>query len=267
MKNAKVLVLGCGPAGLFAAHAAALSGHDVIIYSKKRRSHMYGAQYLHYPIPGLRHDNKSFMVDYRLEGETWEYAEKVYGDSVPFEVSPEKYLGLQPAWNIREAYAVVWELYEGRIIYLTVEPEFMQTFINSFDLVINTIPSDRFCKDTERHTFRYRNVWAIGDAPDKGQLAPKLAPLNTVICNGEGDVGWYRASNIDGWCTVEWPEDRKPPIEGVVSVTKPIDNNCDCWDDTGKYWRAGRFGLWRKDVLAHHAYWWTFEAFKAVAEW
>jgi len=55
----RIAVLGCGPAGLMSAHAAMVateSEADLAIFSTKRKSPLYGAQYLHQPIPFVSAD-------------------------------------------------------------------------------------------------------------------------------------------------------------------------------------------------------------------
>lgn len=262
----RVYVLGCGPAGLFASHAAIEAGHQVTILSKARKSHMYGAQYLHRPIPGLG-GSEPVMLDYRLVGNAEDYATKVYGE-VPIDfVSPDKLVGQHPAWNIRRAYEEAWVRYSDRILNATLSPATVMGILdrNEVGLIISTVPAPALCYQPERHSFVCRDVWAIGDAPDRDVSAPKVCPPNTVICDGTRDVGWYRASNIFGFNTVEWPEDRKPPIENVARISKPVRTNCDCYQDSGRVWRAGRFGTWQKGYLSHQAYFEIQQAFKGLS--
>lgn len=49
-----IAILGCGPSGLVAAHAAMQININkrVSVFSRNLRSPIYGAQYLHQPIPG-----------------------------------------------------------------------------------------------------------------------------------------------------------------------------------------------------------------------
>lgn len=262
----KVAIFGCGPAGLFAAHAAEMAGHKATVFSKARKSHMYGAQFLHKYIPGLSMSADRFIIDYELVGTAEDYAQKVYGDSQPSFVSPQTLAGAHEAWDIRAAYDQAWEAYSWAVRDAELKASDVEGVLQHFDLIVNTVPAPVFCVKPEKHSFTSRDVWAIGDAPDRGVQSPLSAGRdNHVLCNGYSEPSWYRVSTIKGHSTVEWPLEPKPPYENVAKVTKPISNTCDCWDDTGKYWRAGRYGLWRKDVLSHHAYWWTYEAFKAVA--
>lgn len=251
------MVLGCGPAGLFAAHAAAIAGHSVEILSKKRVSHMYGAQYLHAPIPELTDDSPAFEVEYRLLGTVEDYAAKVYGEVPPDFVSPALLVGNHKGWDIRRAYTRAWALYEDRVRDCDITTGVLFDLATSdYDVVISTIPLPSLCQDRERHFFKSRKAWAIGDAADRDQFAPALAPYNNVICNGTDEGSWYRASNILGHRTVEWPEDTKPPIEGIAEFTKAVGTNCDCWRQNvqPQFWRAGRYGTWMKEMLSHHAF-------------
>ena len=49
----RVVILGCGPAGLAAAKAATDLGRETVIVSQSDLpSMLYGCQYLHAPVPG-----------------------------------------------------------------------------------------------------------------------------------------------------------------------------------------------------------------------
>jgi hypothetical protein len=255
----KVAILGCGPAGMFATHAFVEAGWDVTIYSNKRRSQMFGAQYLHRPIPGL--PERKTSVEYRLEGTAAGYAEKVYpGGQVPTgQVSPVTLAGFHDAWDIRAAYFDAYERYEDMIINTYYERRDVPALLHmEFRQVVNTIPADRLCID-DQHQFLSQTIWAAGDAPEQGKFCPIYCPKDTVVCNGDPDRAWYRLSNVFGHTTCEWPEDRKPPLSGVASVVKPLRHNCDCW--TGRIVGLGRYGAWKKGVLSHEAY----EAAQALA--
>lgn len=225
---------------------------------------MYGAQYLHAGIPGLTPEAAEFQVSYDLVGSVADYAVKVYGEKPPDFVSPEKFLGVHGGWDIRSAYQIAWSQYSSHIIDLPgLDAEAIDMFLKSgeFDLIISSIPAPDICKAPGSHNFLSRHIWAVGDAPELGISAPLLSIAhNAVICNGEPDTGWYRASNIQGFRTMEWPGERRPPIEDIAWVNKPIRNTCDCWADTGKVWRVGRYGSWDKKALAHTAYWDVREA-------
>lgn len=262
----KVLILGCGPAGLMAAAAAEESGYEPVIASKKRKSEMYGAQYLHAPIPGFSPD-MSFDVKYSLYGTIESYRRKVYGD-IRVTVSPEDLTEDHEGWDIRQTYDNLWHHFVDYI----EDTDFsgggdIQAFVDlllrtgQFAHVLSTIPAPLLCTNPA-HAFPSQKVWAIGDAPERGIFCPiKAAGLNQVICSGE-DTSWYRCANILGYTTAEWPQNKKPPYEGVALVEKPIGTNCDCLPDAH---RLGRYGKWEKGVLSHTAYYETIKGLNVEA--
>lgn len=262
----KVAILGCGPAGLFAAHAAAQAGAEFTIFSKPRKSFMRGAQYLHKPIPGLTGD--SFDVTYELWGSVEGYRRKVYGEMEDILVSPETLVGTSPAWDIREAYDNAWDLYADphdlsrSIVPVDFETGhdgvFLDTMSGEYDLVISSIPAWLLCRNAE-HSFESTTVWAT-----EGLKRPREMGFhdsdghtlrdNLVVCSGDSDDWWYRQSRIHGWENTEFPQDRKPVApQGVRvhQVTKPVRTSCDCHPDIV---RVGRYGQWKKGVLTHDAY-------------
>lgn len=251
----KVAVLGSGPAGLFAAFAVNSSGdHEVNIFSLGEKSRLYGAQYLHRPIPGLRCGDP-VLVQYRLQGSAETYRAKVYGNEAEdVEVSPDLLDSEHKAWDIRAAYEDAWGMYSWCINKVRIGPRWVRTALKKYDLIISTIPAPRICMRPEQHKFRYQDVYASGDAFDLGITCKVHIPENTVICNGQSIPHWYRASRIFGYRTAEWPLSTTPwllPAE-VKRVRKPISTNCDCWG--GRVLRLGRFGAWDKKAYSDMAY-------------
>ena len=249
----KVLVLGCGPAGLMAAYAAALGDHDVIIMSKPRKSFMKGAQYLHQPIPLPNWvKDETFKVTYDLLGTVDQYRLKVYGPKFDGTVSPEDLTSSHDAWDIRTAYDYLWNIF-GRYVMDTDfdRPSVVASVCQQTrpDVVISTIPAKLLCYG--QHTFAHTNIWST-DKP--------MIPLedNWVVCNGQDAPAWYRAARIQGHDTVEWPQHVKPPIpsDHLWDVIKPTRNNCTCFPEIH---RMGRYGLWTKGVLSHEAFYKTRE--------
>lgn len=243
-----------------ACHAAAMTGHDVVVVSKHRKSEMFGAQYLHAPIPEID-CGEPRLVQYRLDGTVAGYRAKVYGNDWRGSVSPEDLESSHQAWNIRRAYDDLWDAYGKYVIDMEFrKPEDLHHFLSSgayaANLVVSSLPAPLLCTSTE-HAFLGQDIWAIGDAPERGVFNPvKGTPAESIVCNGEPDVGWYRTANVFGRSTTEWPERRRPPLEGVARVTKPLSTNCTCWPEVR---RVGRYGQWTKGVLSHTAYRDTFD--------
>jgi hypothetical protein len=263
----RAAVFGCGPAGLFAAHGLKQLGYHVNIYSKRRKSELFGAQYLHAPIPGLTDGDDGIDVQYRLVGTPDGYRDKVYkGHPLVGPTSVQALESKHRAWDIRRAYGVAWNLYRDLIQEANVTPEFLGVYkwepnklpepmnefidVRQFDRVISSIPLRSLCYQPE-HIFESQEVWAIGDAPERGVFCPITVAESEVICDGTKDRGWYRASNVYGYRTAEWPVDSKPPLPNIARVEKPIGTNCVCYPGME---RVGRYGRWLKGVLSHHAY-------------
>lgn len=264
-KTIRVAILGCGPAGLFAAHAAAGLGAQIDILSKPRKSFMRGAQYLHQPIPGL--SSEPFQIDYRLEGTTDGYRDKVYGEDSSVDVSPESLVGTHDAWDIREAYDAAWECYKSDITPWHLGDKGLSEHgalgfpRSDYDLILSTVPAKLLCNtqgywnNDDRCEFNSEKVWSTNFVKRFGAFSGE--DDNIVVCSGEPDDWWYRASRIHGWENTEYPHSHRPSGDNVWEVEKPIDNNCYC---NPSVVRLGRYGTWTKGILAHEAFYKAEEA-------
>lgn len=267
-RGKRAAVLGCGPAGIFAAQAFTEAGWRVELFSKKRRSEMFGAQYLHAPIPGLSDPDAFSLIEYVLQGSAEDYRSKVYGPNSRVEVSPSIFVGSHKAWDIRAAYYAGWEKFEGAITEATINPEWLlgSRLERDFDMIVSSIPAPQTCYMPGSHYFTQQTVWGIGDAPERGVFCPIIVPNNTVFCNGQKEPSWYRASNVFGYKTAEWPGESRPPVKNIAEIVKPIGTNCDCFgmtpDSTSpvRMLHVGRYGRWTKGEFSHHAYGRVFEA-------
>lgn len=262
-RTRRAAIFGCGPAGLFAAHALVKKGWDFDIFSKRRKSEVYGAQYLHMGIPGLVDETDRREIHYTFEGGSVEnYLMKVYGKLPPLgelrwaqgTLSEEP----RPAWNLRAAYDRAWERYFRYIIPANLSADWLldppHPFrLSDYDLILSTVPAKALC-NVESHEFASKFVWAVGDAPERGIFVPFRAPEDTIVYNATPDTGWYRSSTVFGYSTVEWPHGRKPPVEQVAEVEKPLHNSCSCWIEHPRFFRLGRYGAWSKEQHTHHAY-------------
>lgn len=261
-----VLVLGAGPAGLLAAEAARREGCRVDIVSQpdkhdRTRAHkspLHGCQYLHAPtilegVPGT-------PIRYTLVGgDAEDYREKVYGPNWTGPVSPDEYgeAGEHLAWDLRRVYDVLWNGWGNEVAAVELSPRTMYSVLDAYgpDLVLSTVPAPALCIDMENHGFASEQVWAIGQRQeDAGQDFAFPCEDNTVVCSGDFNVGWYRKARVFGVTTVEWPERMKPPLEGVVRVSKPLTSECPCWLRENNFVRLGRYGKWQKGYLSHQAW-------------
>jgi len=268
----KVAILGTGPAGLAAAHAAGVMGHMVQIFTQggddgPTKSRIGGAQFLHIPLPVINDPEPDAMLTYLTAGTTDGYREKVYGPDgdVPF-VSMERIPkgGAVPAWSLIDTYDKLWDVYcSGTSVnVISLDPKRLIDIIErgNFDLVVSTIPKPALCLAhaglvPEIHAFVSQRIRIANEC-----VLP--SPDNQIFYNGTPDVSWYRTSTIFGVGSTEWgagaPE--RLPYRDLVSVKKPIRSDCTCFD--GKVLFTGRFGLWRKGVLSHEGFIDTMEALK-----
>jgi hypothetical protein len=239
-----------------AAFAAERTGAQAHIFSKPRKSEMFGAQYLHEPIPGIP-PGVPQEISYQLRGSEDDYRLKVYGPGYSGPVSPGTLEEGHAAWDIRHTYDQLWNIYGPSVVPMDLAvvhrdhiPD-LDTILWDFDLVINTVPLPIICMNLE-HRFVSQEIAALGDAPERGQFVPEDLPDGTVICNGLRHPAWYRASKIFGHATLEWSS-----ANGAIAplnasrVRKPLSTTCDCWPEI---LRTGRYGQWKKGALVHEAY-------------
>jgi hypothetical protein len=255
-----VAILGAGPAGLLAAHAAAICGQPVAILSYGKKSVLGGAQFLHEPIPELTDDEPDVTITYKRSGTAENYQRKAYGmGPQPSFVSFDgvKNGMTQPGWNLRKMYDRLWDLYGGQITETEVSATTLPGILSDslFSLVISTIPLRSLCRSDERHVagghrFTRQSIKILNGACVSG------SDDNTIWYDGSRDRSFYRASRLFGVASTEWGlsmADSAPPgvTAGSVTVHKPLENTCDCWPDLIK---VGRFGRWQKGVLAHDGF-------------
>lgn len=237
----KVFILGCGPSGLLAAHAAVERGHDVEILSIKAKSQMPGTMHVHESIPELCDPEPEFSVDYVKIGTPEGYGLKVYGSRAAPVSFSQFDSGARPAWSMRKMYDKLWMKYEGLIVDRKIDSANIDPIINRCDLVISSIHAQTLCQNPF-HQFNGQKVW-LGDwVPSDMNI-----PDNTVVYNGDPLWEWYRVSRIDGHNAIESTSE----FPGAFSGIKPTHNNCDCFPSVK---RVGRFGQWKKGVLVHHSY-------------
>lgn len=265
-----VAVLGCGPAGLLAAHAVGLSGQPMSVFSVKRQSVLGGAQFLNGPVPMITEPEADFQITYRTRGDALSYRHKVYGTDDPttnpdFVSMSNVHDGQQvPAWDLRQAYDRLWSQFEHSINDEAVTPGWLEANASQFRTIVSTVPLPTLCRSMAgedvgtRHSFTVQSIH-VSQGDDAG--AAKALDDNTVLYNGDLEQAWYRASKINGVPSVEYSDrGRLPPIPNLVGLNKPIRTTCDCWPDVLK---VGRFGKWQKGVLTYDAFVETLKHFMA----
>lgn len=253
MDEKPVAILGCGPAGLFAAHAMATLGAPFVIYSIKQKSEISGAQYLQAPIPGLAPiEYPDGLIKTILLGTKENYAERVYNNAAESTSWPEFPPAPEPAWDLRKAYDKAWGMYEPMILDHEVSVEDVIDMTARFPTVINTVPAWKFCETN--HSFRSMNILVSKKMEYTG--LPDVFGENdhVVIYNGTEHGDWYRTAKIFGHESSERVYDNTivgEPPDGYEPGYKILGSNCDCHPNMT---RTGRLGTWKRGVLTHMAF-------------
>lgn len=250
----KVIVIGCGPAGLAAAHAASAFHCETVIYAPYAKTPQQGPLLLQRPIPGISTGHPDGTIYQRvIGGSILDYRDKVYHD-INVNINGDILQDHYHAWDHREAYNLMWLLYHNKIEDRLVQPAEMKYMHENADLVVSTANAYTMClAGAEFHTFTTAQVGItpIASYPDQ--------PDNTIIFNGGSEYPWVRSSRIFGTEVTEWPIDYTPQNARVIN--KPISTNCDCFPHV---LRTGRFGAWRNEVWVDSAYWDTYTALASM---
>jgi hypothetical protein len=246
---AHAVVFGCGPAGLFAAQALDLHGFDVVIISKKHKSIIYGAQFLHKPIPHLSSPAADGVVFTHRLGTAAAYAERVYGDATR-PTSWGKMRDEIPAWDLRKTYDAAWEKFEGHIVDQAIDASDISEFTAFGKIVVSTIPLWSICINHE-HSFDSIPILVKPGLTDN--FREESYGYNFMLYNGTKRGLWYRQSSIFEHESIEAVA--SPQVlaanHGWDIGFKVAGTNCDCHPNLVK---TGRMGKWKPGVLTHHAF-------------
>lgn len=244
-----VAIIGCGPSGLLAAHAASQLGMVVSIFSKDVRPSPHAhATFLHSDIPGLTSPAPDGTVEIRKVGDGEGYAQKVYKDRRKTTSWDKLPSGHMNAWSLRPVYRKLWERFGDRVRLSTASPELVRGLQGAYDYVINTVPAAAVCDDIH-HKFPSEPIWVV-----EGQGNRVIGSNESyMLYNGNPRTLWYRQSNIFGVISTEFAN----PVKGASRGIKVLPTDCDCHPELI---RVGRWGTWMPGVLLHSAYWNTKNA-------
>jgi hypothetical protein len=250
-----VTVIGCGPAGLAAAHAAVGLGAEVKVIAPKQMSPQHGPLLLQRPIPGINNDHPDGTIHQRvIGGSILDYRYKLYGD-INIGINGDILQPQYHAWNHRKTYDTLWELYSGLIVDGMVEPADLlhMPMRLDVDLVVSTANARSMCFRRGQHHFLYKEVAVTTDFSYPDQ------PDNTIIFNGGDEHRWVRSSRVFGVPVTEWKMGTQPPFARVIR--KPISTDCNCYPHV---LRTGRFGAWKNETWIDTAYWDVYNAITSM---
>lgn len=236
-----VAIIGCGPAGLLAAHAVEQAGGHPVIYSKQASpSPTARGVFLHRAIPELTREQHDAMISIVGLGSSRGYANKVYGDPdapTSFNTYTNRYV---EGWALAPVYQALWDRYGERVVEVEISATGARQLVELYDIVINTAPASALCQLPGRHAFPRRRIWVRPGCP-AGMTE------QTVLYNGDPAFPWYRSHRLFGVEATEYSWWQATAREGM----KVMPTTCDCQP---KIVRAGRWGRWEPGVLLHHAY-------------
>jgi hypothetical protein len=249
----RVAVIGCGPAGLAAVHAAAGLEAEVTLIAPVRQTPQEGRLLIQRPIPGINTGHPDgYIRQIVIGGTILDYRYKLYGD-VNIQINGDILADGYHAWFHRMTYDKLWDRYifaapidiEDRLV---TSPELAELH-KEFDLVVNTAPLRNLCY--RGHLFEGKSVWVTRETSYPDQ------PDNTIIFNAYPDIPWVRSSLIFGEPVTEWPTDTSPHNATARIITKPIRTDCNCFP---RVLHTGRFGAWRNETWVDTAYYDTRSA-------
>jgi len=243
----KVIVVGCGPAGLAAAHAAVGQGAEVTIFAPHSKREQLGPLLLQRPIPGINQDHPDFTLrQIVIDGSILDYRTKLYGD-VNIGINGDILKEYVPGWDHRKTYDLLWDRYEELIEHHWVTSDELAHLHEYADLVVSTANAQQMCF-VSAHNFMSQPVMIARRASLPNQ------PDNLTVFNGGDRYDWVRSAIIGGHASTEWPV-TVGYKSGSKLISKPIATDCTCFPHV---LRTGRYGAWKNEVWVDTAYWDVF---------
>ena len=255
-----VAVIGCGPAGLAAAHAAIGLGAEVTIIApiSEGQTPQRGPLVLQRPIPGITTDHPDgYIRQIVIGGDILKYRYKLYGD-ININIQGDMLREGYHAWSHTRTYDELWRRYiERHQINVRHEDRYipgyeLATLHQQYDLVVSTAPLNKLCMNYVAHQFRFAQV-AITAGPSYPDQPP-----DCTIFNAGDEYKWVRSALLFGAGSTEWLPGEAPAQAGQVRIIrKPISTACECFPHI---LRTGRFGAWRNETWVDTAYYDTRDA-------
>lgn len=244
-------VIGCGPAGLAAAHAAIGLGADVVIYAPKAKTPQRGPLLMQRPIPGINTGHPDGTIhQVVIGGSILDYRYKLYGD-INIGINGDMLVPQYFAWRHGETYDKLWNMYQHLVCDRRVRATELASMHERSDLVVSTANAESLCMRAHKFAYKAVEVTTAVSYPEQ--------PENTLIFNAGQKPDWVRSSLVFGVGSTEWPVGKAP--RGAHLIRKPISTDCDCFPHV---LRTGRFGKWKNETWVDTAYWDTYNAVDSI---
>lgn len=253
----KVIVIGCGPAGLAAAHAAVGQGCGIRIIAPKAKTPQRGPLLIQRPIPGINTNHPDGTIHQRvIGGSILDYRYKLYGD-INIGINGDILRTEYHAWDHRMTYDILWNKYEHAIEDRKLTSGELTYMHGEADLVVSTANAMDLCFQQERFYRHHEFSRAVVSVTPLAEYPNQ--PDNTIIFNAGDEYPWVRSSKVFGVEVTEWMLGTAPA--GAKDIAKPISTNCDCYPHI---LRTGRFGAWHNETWVDTAYWDTYDAIASM---
>jgi hypothetical protein len=244
----RVAVVGCGPAGLAAVHAAYGMNAKVTVFSPGVKSPQKGPLVLQRPIPAITLDHPDgYIRQIVVGGSILDYRYKLYGD-INIGINGDILEPGYHCWNHIKAYDAMWARYMATSHAVTrvdkfISRDMLSGLHNDFDLVVNTAPLNKLCM--RRHRFSSKTVEITLQRSYPNQ------PPDTTVFNAGTKYPWVRSAWLLGNECTEWLAGTAPDELDSFVISKPISHDCNCFPNV---LLTGRFGAWRNQTWVDTAY-------------
>lgn len=259
-----VAVIGAGPAGLAAAHAAIGHGADVMVIAPRKRTPQNGPLLMQRPLPGINTSHPDGTIQQIvINGSILGYRYKLYGD-INIGINGDQLQPSYHAWRHRETYQKLWDMYVDLIEDRMVLPQEMDDLVSEFDLVVCTANIQSLCMNRSAGLQAYRHHFSFKAVAVTPRAEYPNQPYNTIIFNAGENDAWVRSSNVFGVTCTEWPIEHAPADSRIIQ--KPISTDCACFP---RVLRTGRFGKFHNETWVDTAYfdvWGALESMKRKGE-
>ena len=220
----KAAILGTGFPALIAAYAvekycdATDQPSEVVLYGQESTPERHGARWYEREIPGLK--IKSAMVTVQAVGDVDDYIAKLNGPLTEYNRPRPDFL----AFDYHEANLLLHNRFADRMSAMGINPKNLDEFSwDDCDFVFSTIPRPAFFGREESKMFAATRHWRLDEPSDQQRFAQEGdISKNICIFDGSKNSGWYRVMQTFGLISVEWPFDKKPPLEDLYTEILPL---------------------------------------------
>ncbi|KKN86942.1 hypothetical protein LCGC14_0265050 [marine sediment metagenome] len=250
----RIAILGAGPSGMMAAHAASECGNYVDIFdadpNKSKRN--AGVFFLHascnLPLTPTSIQQRLLGAEGMLSRNVaLAYGQKVYGiPSVKNSVLGPRQVPEIQGYNAGTAINMLWDLYGKQVQTKAIEDlHDIGELLREYDRVISTIPLHHLYSGLD---YESATLWIRGGKAPDGEA--------WILYNINEHCDWYRCSAIWGTFTMEYRAGYIPvrrPEYNYFEVTKVVGRrNIPAHSERLLF--TGRYGAWDKTILTHMVY-------------